>query len=230
MLNAGQICTNVDYLFLPEDRADEFVAEAKRCFNHLQPDINSGDYTAIIDQRSYDRLQATAQDAEAKGARLVDLYDGPPADALRRIMAPRLVLGATEDMEVMQREIFGPLLPVLTYRDPQEVLAYVNARPRPLAFYLYSNDAQLQQHYLNNTISGGVGINDAVVQAGLHDLPFGGTGNSGMGHYHGYEGFLTFSKLRPVFRQGPLRGLDLLRPPYRGWPERLLKLMSRLVR
>jgi coniferyl-aldehyde dehydrogenase len=222
MLNAGQICTNVDYLFLPEDKVEEFIHEARIWLNVHQPDINNGDYTAIIDQRSYERIEATVMDAWDKGARIIDIYHGPAADVGRRIMPPRLMVGVTESMEIMQREIFGPLLPILTYSSAQQVLDYVNSKPRPLAFYIFSNDKSLQRHYLNHTISGGVGINEAVVQAGIHDLPFGGSGNSGMGHYHGYEGFLTFSKLRPVFRQGPMRGLDFLLPPYCGWSSRLL--------
>lgn len=230
MLNAGQICTNVDYLLLPEGQVEEFIREATAIVNRRFPDINNGDYTAIIDQRSYDRIQATASDAQTKGARLVDLYTGPQADSARRIMAPRIVLKVTDDMDVMQREIFGPLLPIRTYKTKEEVVDYVNARPRPLAFYIYSNDTAVQSYYLNNTVSGGVGINESVVQAGIHDLPFGGTGNSGMGHYHSHEGFMTFSKLRPVFKQGPFRGLDFFLPPYAGWPTRLLAFMTKMKR
>jgi coniferyl-aldehyde dehydrogenase len=230
MLNAGQICTNVDYLFLPEGKVEEFIQEARIWFNEHQPDINDGDYTAIIDQHSYDRIEATVTDAWDKGANIIDIYHGPAADVTFRIMPPRLMVGVRDDMEIMQREIFGPLLPILTYSSPQQVLDYVNSKPRPLAFYIFSNDQSLQRHYLNHTISGGVGINEAVVQAGIHDLPFGGSGNSGMGHYHGYEGFLTFSKLRPVFRQGPMRGLDFLLPPYKGWSSKLLDALLWLKR
>ena len=230
MLNAGQICTNVDYLFLPEGKVDEFISEAKAIVNKRFADINNGDYTAIIDQVSYDRLQATAAEAVAKGAQLVDLYSGPAADGARRIMPPRIVINVNDDMDIMQREIFGPLLPIQTYRTKEEVVEYIGERPRPLAFYVYSNDSGLQQYYLNNTISGGVGINESVVQAGIHSLPFGGTGNSGMGHYHGYEGFTTFSKLRPVFKQSPWRwrALNLFAPPYKGLPNKLLNFMIRL--
>ena len=227
MLNAGQICTNVDYLFLPEDKVEAFITEARAIFNARIPDINNGDYTSIIDQRSYDRLQATVADAAAKGARIVDLYTGPAPDATRRLLPTRIVVGVSDDMEIMQREIFGPLLPIRTYQTREEVVRYVGERPRPLAFYIYSNDRALQDYYLNNTISGGVGINESVVQAGIHDLPFGGSGNSGMGHYHGYEGFLAVSKLRPVFKQGPLRVLSLFHPPYRGLPARLLAFMQK---
>jgi coniferyl-aldehyde dehydrogenase len=228
MLNGGQICTNVDYLMLPANKVDEFVSEARSLFNKRIPDINNGDYTAVIDQRSYDRLEATLADAVAKGARVVDLYEGPAPDVTRRLMPTRLVLDVTDDMLIMQREIFGPLLPIRTYVSKEEATDYINDRPRPLALYIFSNDKALQEHYLHNTISGGVGINESVIQAGLHDLPFGGSGNSGMGHYHGHEGFVTFSKLRPVFKQGPVRGLDLFLPPYHGWSTRILDFMMKL--
>ena len=137
-------------------------------------------------------------------------------------MAPRIVLDVTDDMDIMQREIFGPLLPIKTYRDPAEVIEYVDARPRPLAFYVYTKDRKLADWYIDNTMSGGVSVNDGLIHAALHDLPFGGVGNSGMGHYHGKEGFLTFSKQRPVFYQGPLRAMSLLMPPYKGRAGKLL--------
>ena len=228
MLNAGQICTNVDYLLLPESKVEEFVSEARTLFNKRIPDINSGDYTAVIDQRSYDRLEATLADAVAKGAKVIDLYQGPAPKEGMRLMPTRLVLNVTDDMLIMQREIFGPLLPIRTYQTKEEATQYINDRPRPLALYVYSNDKALQDYYLNNTISGGVGINESVIQAGLHDLPFGGSGNSGMGHYHSKEGFMTFSKLRPVFKQGAIRGLDLFLPPYAGWSTRILNFMMKM--
>ena len=128
-------------------------------------------------------------------------------------------------MQVMQREIFGPLLPILGYRDHDQVVQYINDRPHPLALYLFSHQRALQRHYLAQTLSGGVTLNDTLLHAGQHHLPFGGVGHSGMGHYHGREGFLTFSKLRPVFRQGPLRTVDFLQPPYAGLAGRMLDLM-----
>jgi coniferyl-aldehyde dehydrogenase len=228
MLNAGQICTNVDYILMPADKVDEFIAECKTIFNTRIPDINNGDYTAVIDQRSHDRLEGMLTEATSRGARVVDLYTGPAPKAGSRLMPTKLVLNAPDDTEIMQREIFGPLLPILTYKTKEEALAYINARPRPLALYLYSDDSSLQDYVLNNTISGGVGLNESVIQAGLHDLPFGGSGNSGMGHYHGYEGFATFSKLRPVFKQGGIRALDLFLPPYAGWPSRILGFMMNM--
>ena len=228
MLNAGQICTNVDYLLLPEGKTDAFLREAEAAIARYYPDIANGDYTAIIDRRQYDRLQALRRDAEARGARLVNLCGGQKGDAGRRIMPLEAVLNTSDEMDVMREEIFGPLLPVLTYRSKEEVADYIGARPRPLALYIFSNDRSLQDYYLNNTISGGVGINECLIQSSLHSLPFGGSGNSGMGHYHGLEGFLTFSKLRPVFRQGPLRALGLLMPPYAGRASKLLDMLMRM--
>jgi coniferyl-aldehyde dehydrogenase len=117
-------------------------------------------------------------------------------------------------MLVMQREIFGPLLPVKSYSTAAEVISYINSKPRPLAFYPFTDDKTLQQHYLQQVMSGGVTVNHAILHVGQHDLPFGGIGQSGMGHYHGYEGFITFSKLRPVFYQGAYNSVSMLLPPY----------------
>jgi coniferyl-aldehyde dehydrogenase len=226
--NAGQICTNVDYLFLSEGQVDAFVEHARRIVNRRYPDINGDDYTAIIDQRSYDRLGDTLADARAKGARVVDLFEGQRPDAARRKFPLHLVLDPNDDMIVMQREIFGPLLPVITYRTRDEVVRYVNSHPRPLALYVFTRDKALQRYYLMNTLSGGVTFNDCLLHTGVHSMPFGGVGTSGMGHYHGHEGFLTFSKLRPVVYQGPVRAIDLLTPPYAGWPRRMLDVLLRL--
>ena len=225
MLNAGQICTNVDYLFLPAGREQAFIDHARRILAQRYPDLLNGDYTAIIDQRQYDRLQAMLQDAVAQGAQAVPLLPGQAGDAARRIMPPVALLNVHDGMQVMQREIFGPLLPILPYQNKDEVIGYINDRPHPLALYLFSEDKALQQCYLEQTLSGGVTINDTLLHAGQHALPFGGVGNSGMGHYHGHEGFLTFSKLRPVFRQGPLRTVDFLMPPYTGLAGRMLNFM-----
>ncbi len=228
MFNAGQICTNVDYLFLPEGAEQAFVDEARRICNGRYPDINNGDYTAVIDQRSYDRLQATLEDARAKGARIVNLFENQQPDAERRIFPPHIVLDVTDEMEIMQREVFGPLLPVKSYSDHQAVIDYIDGHPRPLAFYVYTKDKSLRDWYIDNTMSGGVTVNDGLLHAAQHDLPFGGVGNSGIGHYHGYEGFSTFSKLRPVFYQGPLRSVDMLMPPYAGKANKILNFMLKM--
>jgi coniferyl-aldehyde dehydrogenase len=228
MLNAGQICTNVDYLFLPEDKVDDFVRHAREVVQQRYPDVNSNDYTSIIDERSYRRLETTLEDARRKGATLVNLVEGQSPDRAQRKFPPHIVLNPTDEMEILQREIFGPLLPIKTYRTKEEVAEYVKARPRPLAFYIYTNDTGLQEWYLTHIMSGGVSINDGLIHAGLHALPFGGIGNSGMGHYHGVEGFTTFSKMRPIFKQGPIRMMNKMMPPYEKGAFKLINLMLRM--
>jgi coniferyl-aldehyde dehydrogenase len=226
MFNAGQICTNVDYMFLPKGSEDEFVRHCRRLFADRFPDINGQDYTSIIDERSFTRLQATLEDARTKGAVLVNLAEEQIPDAKRRKFAPHLVLNPIEDMIVMQREIFGPILPIKTYADRQEVADYINSHDRPLAIYPFTHNAELRDFYISRVMSGGVSVNEALLHVGQHDLPFGGVGASGMGHYHAREGFNTFSKLRPVFYQGPLSPIQMLfQPPYSGRPMSVLQTM-----
>ena len=229
MFNAGQICTNVDYMFLPQGKEDEFVGHCKRLFAERFPDINGNDYTSIIDDRSFARLQATLDDARAKGAVLINLAEGQVPDPTLRKFPPHIVLNATEDMAVLQREIFGPILPVKAYSNRQEVADYINAHDRPLAIYPFTHDAGLRDFYISRVMSGGVSVNEALLHVGQHDLPFGGVGASGMGHYHAREGFNTFSKLRPVFYQGPFSAIQMLfQPPYAGRPLKILKAMIKM--
>jgi coniferyl-aldehyde dehydrogenase len=226
MFNAGQICTNIDYVFIPEGTQDAFVGHCKRLFAQRYPDINGVDFTAIIDQRSYDRLQASLDEARAKGATLVNLAEGQYPDPALRKMAPHLVLNATPDMVLSQREIFGPILPVRTYKNEQEVADYINRHDRPLAIYPFTHNKALQNFYISNVMSGGVSVNEALLHVAQHDLPFGGVGPSGMGHYHSREGFNTFSKLRPVFYQGPFSAVQLLfQPPYANKARKMLDFL-----
>lgn len=225
IFNAGQVCVNVDYLFISGDRIDEFVSEAKAWVKKHCPDINSDDYTSIIDDNSFKRLNEALEDAKNKGATVINLSDGQESNAERRKMAPHIVLNASEDMVLLQREIFGPILPVLPYKDQTEVCQYVNRRDRPLAFYPFTNDRKLQSYYLDHVMSGGVCVNDALIHPGQHDLPFGGVGASGMGHYHGYEGFAAFSKLRPVFYQAGFSSLKFLAPPYGKLANKILNFI-----
>ena len=214
MYNAGQTCVAPDYLFVPQEKVDDFIEQARLVAAKRYQKLDTPDYTAIIDGRAYSRLLQTLDDAEHKGAKRLSLIDtDQPNDSLQKI-PPTLLLDVNDDMTVMQDEIFGPLLPIKPYRDLDEVLRFINARERPLALYLFSNDKRVQQRVLTSTISGGVCINDCMMHPAQHDLPFGGIGNSGMGQYHGYEGFIEFSKLRPVFRQAKVPGAALLAPPY----------------
>jgi coniferyl-aldehyde dehydrogenase len=226
-LNAGQICTTVDHVFVPRARVDEFARLAEATVPRHYANLASPDYTSIIDQRSFDRLVAALDDARRRGARIVPLLPGPATDAATRRIAPHLVLDAPADCELMQREIFGPLLPVLPYDSLDEVIARINAGPRPLALYPFSHDRQRLERLVTHVMSGGVSINDALFHVAQHDLPFGGVGESGMGHYHGREGFETFSKLRPVFHQSRWATTRLLAPPYGKLADRMLAFLSR---
>jgi coniferyl-aldehyde dehydrogenase len=224
-LNAGQTCLAPDYLFIPESKRDAFVAAAKRIVPQRYPDTNQQSYTSVIDEKSYQRLRGTLDDARQKGAEVISLVpDMPFNDALRKI-PPHLVLGVSDEMTIMREEIFGPLLPVKTYRDLDEVIAYVNGRDRPLGFYIFTHDAATQDKLVYSTISGGVTVNNCMLHVAQHDVPFGGIGASGMGHYHGYEGFLEFSKLRPVFKNPRLSLLHMFYPPYSARTRRLLDLL-----
>ena len=227
LFNAGQICTTVDYLFLPRARVDDFVELARRIVPARYPSIASPDFTSIIDERAFRRVVAAIEDAAARGATLVQLVPGPRWDAATRKIAPLLVLDAPADCELLTREIFGPVLPVLRYDSLEETIARVNAGPRPLAIYPFSKDAARVGLLVDRIMSGGVSVNDALFHVAQHDLPFGGVGASGMGHYHGYEGFLNFSKLRPVFRQAGFSPMKFLSPPYGRFADFLLGLLSK---
>jgi coniferyl-aldehyde dehydrogenase len=229
MLNAGQICTNIDYAFVPEGKETEFAEQCKRIVAERYPDLNGADYTSVIDERSFERLENTLEDARAKGALIVPLAEGQSPNRALRKFPPHLVLKPSPDMTISQREIFGPILTVRTYTSEKEVARYINSQDRPLALYPFTKDKALQQFYISNVMSGGVSVNEGLLHVGQHDLPFGGVGPSGMGHYHAREGFNTFSKLRPVFYQGPFSAIQMFfQPPYAGRPTQLMNLLLKL--
>jgi coniferyl-aldehyde dehydrogenase len=226
-VNAGQTCLAPDYLFIPEAKRDQFVAAALKIMPQRYPDTNDRSYTSVIDEKSYRRLRATLEDAEQKGAKVVPLVPGAACnDALRKI-PPHAVIDVNDGMTIMQEEIFGPLLPIKTYTTIDEVIAYVNDRDRPLGLYLFTNDKKVEEKILYNTISGGVTINNCMMHIAQHDLPFGGVGASGIGHYHGYEGFVEFSKMRPVFTQPWFSMLHRFYPPYTALHDRVFNLLLR---
>ena len=218
-LNAGQICLAPDYVLAPADRLDAFVAEAKTAAARLFPTLRDNpDYTAIVSDRHYARLAGYLDDARAKGAEIVEI--NPAGEDLRlqphRRMAPALILNPTDDMKIMQEEIFGPLLPVRAYREIDEAIDYINVRDRPLGLYYFGTDAAERDRVIDRTTAGGVTVNDVVMHFAQEELPFGGIGPAGMGAYHGHDGFREFSHRKSVFHQmkrdiGPLR---MLRPPY----------------
>jgi coniferyl-aldehyde dehydrogenase len=230
LVNAGQTCLAPDYLFVPEGKRDTFVAAAKRIVAERYPDTDDRSYTSVIDEKSYRRLRATLEDAERKGATLVSLVPGAAFNDEYRKIPPTLVLDPTDDMTILREEIFGPLLPIKTYRRLDEVIEYVNVRDRPLGFYFFTNDAAVEEKLLYSTISGGVTVNNCMLHVAQHDLPFGGIGASGMGHYHGWEGFLEFSKLRPVFTHPRFSMLHRFYPPYKPQHRRMIDMLLKLKR
>ena len=228
LVNAGQTCLAPDYLFLPEGSEDRFVAAAQRLVAERYPDTNDASYTSLIDDKAYRRLRMTLEDAEAKGAKLVPLVPNASFNDVLRKFPPYLVLNVTEDMMIMKEEIFGPLFPVMTYKDLDQTIEYVTHRDRPLGFYVFTNDRARKDKLLYSTISGGVTINNCIIHVAQHDLPFGGVGASGIGHYHGYEGFVEFSKMRPVFTNPWFSLLHWFYPPYTGKQERMIDMTIKL--
>lgn len=226
-LNAGQICTSVDHLWLPHAKIAPFVQEAQRIVPKRYPTLASTDYTSIIDQSAFDRLLTALDDARERGAQVVQLVPGPASDAATRKIAPCIVLDAPNDSILWQREIFGPILPIRGYQALDDVVAAVNAGARPLAIYPFSNDPAVVQSLIERIMSGGVSVNDGLFHVGQHDLPFGGVGASGMGHYHGREGFETFSKMRPVFYQARFSTLKFMMPPYGRFASKMLAYLTK---
>ncbi|WP_416427374.1 coniferyl aldehyde dehydrogenase [Pseudomonas sp. App30] len=212
-LNAGQTCVAPDYVLVPAERLDAFVDAYRQAVLGFYPQVHGNpDYTHIINERQLARLNHYLDDARRKGARVVELYPQTP-DA-GRCLAPQVLLNVNDGMTVMQDEIFGPLLPIVPYGELDEALAYVNARPRPLALYYFGYDKAAQQHVLAHTHSGGACLNDTLLHVAQDDMPFGGIGPSGMGHYHGHEGFLTFSKAKGVLVKQRFNAARVIYPPY----------------
>jgi coniferyl-aldehyde dehydrogenase len=229
LFNAGQTCVAPDYVLLPKGRVDAFVEECKSATKDMYPKLGgNSDYTSIVNAKHYARLQGYLTDAEEKGAKLVKLDPGGETlSEESRKMHPHLVLDPKDNMTVMQDEIFGPILPIVTYETLDGALDYINDRPRPLALYTFDHDERRIERVLTETLSGGVTVNETMLHVAQDDLPFGGVGPSGMGHYHAKEGFDSFSKKRGVFFQSRLSGTTLLYPPYGGTLDKLLKLLLR---
>lgn len=220
LLNAGQTCIAPDYVLVPHAQRDTFVGELSRAAHQMYGDSAANpDYTAIISERHFNRLHALVDEALAQGAKAqwptFSATSGDAAHGHARKFPPTLLLDVRPDMRVMQEEIFGPVLPIVTYSgDVDEAIAFVNERDRPLALYWYGTDTDHRDRVLDRTVSGGVTVNDCIWHFGQESQPFGGVGASGMGAYHGEWGFRTFSKEKPVFLQARLNGIGLLYPPY----------------
>ena len=227
-LNSGQICVAPDYVFCPQEKVSEFIGEYKKQFQKMYgSENNSIDYGNIINDSQYSRLTSWLDDAVSKGAIVASAND-QEIDRSSRNLATQLVTNVNDDMILMQQEIFGPILPIMGYKTIDEAINYVNDRPRPLALYIMSFDKPTQQHLLAYTHSGGVCINETVFHVAADDAPFGGLGASGMGHYHGNEGFHTLSKAKTVLKRGKLNTGKLVHPPYgRSIQKFLLKVFMR---
>jgi coniferyl-aldehyde dehydrogenase len=186
LANGGQICISPDYLLLPKGETEDFIAAYQQEVDTLYPNVGDNpDYTSILNDRNFARLSGLVDDAKAKGARVIEIGTKQPRGSQSRMFPPTLLLDSTDDMAVMQEEIFGPILPVVTYEGLDDAIAYVNARPRPLALYFFGTDKTSQRLVVERTTSGGVLINDTILHYAQDDLPFGGIGSSGMGTYHG---------------------------------------------
>lgn len=219
MLNAGQICLAPDYVFVPKERLDDFVDSTRQSVARMYPTLlDNDDYTSVINDRHFDRIRSYVDEARDKGAEVVEInpagedFSQQPNNKL----PPTLIIDPDDDLAVMQDEIFGPVLPVKPYDDIEQAIGFINERPRPLGLYYFGADAQEEATMLGRTTSGGVTVNDVIMHVAQEDLPFGGVGPSGMGAYHGFDGFKTFSHAKSVFTQSKINVAELagLQPPY----------------
>ncbi|HET8707197.1 MAG TPA: coniferyl aldehyde dehydrogenase [Pseudomonadales bacterium] len=213
--NAGQTCTAPDYLFCPKGKVEEFVAEFTKIVGTLYPSmLNNPDYTSVVNAKQYTRLQGYLRDAREKGARIIEINPGNERFENTHKMPVTMVLDVTDDMEIMKNEIFGPVLAVKTYERIEEALNYITERDRPLALYYFDYDSSRADYIIKNTHSGGMCINDTVSHGAIDDLPFGGVGASGMGKYHGFEGFTTMSNAKAILEKPKFYAIKFILPPF----------------
>ena len=232
MMNAGQICLAPDYLYVPDDKQDDAIAGVTQGVANMYPTLlDNEDYASVVTDRHFDRLQGMVEDARSKGAEVIEVNPGGEdfSNTNARKMPLTILKNVNEDMQAMQEEIFGPVLPVKTYRNIDEAIDYVNERDRPLGLYFFGGDKGEQERVLTRTISGGVTVNDVIFHVSMEDLPFGGVGPSGMGSYHGVEGFREFSHARSVYTQPKIDVAKLggFKPPYGSATEKAVKTMMK---
>jgi coniferyl-aldehyde dehydrogenase len=224
--NAGQTCVAPDYLLLPKGKTAEFTKGYQDFVNTMYPTLaHNDDYTSIVNDKQYNRLQGYLEDAQAQGANIVELNTQKESLTEVRKIAPTLVTGVTTDMEIMKNEIFGPILPIIEYDQLDDALKFINSQPHPLAFYYFDVDQARAEYVAERTHSGHFGINQTLTHVAQDDLPFGGVGASGMGKYHGKEGFFSFSHERSVMSNpvsSKLYSLKLILPPYNKAVHKLL--------
>lgn len=228
-MNAGQICVAPDYILLPEHKIEDFIFSFKERFKKLydndQAELN---YTSIINGKQYQRLFMCLDDAKNKGANIIDIDNSNSLNnSNTKKMAPKLVTNVSDDMKIMKEEIFGPILPIIGYSGIDEAIYYINKRPSPLACYLMSFNKKLHNKIIDGVRCGGMSINDTIVHVSIDDAPFGGIGHSGMGKYHGKEGFLTFSHAKTVLKRGKFYPMKFLFPPINKF---IMKLINRSIK
>ncbi len=227
MLNAGQVCLAPDYLLVPKEAEAEIAEAVAGQVAQLYGDVRSNpDYTAVINDRHKARLDGYLADAKQKGAHVHVVGGGSGEGSNSRMMPLTILRGVTDQMQVMQEELFGPILPILPYEQIDEAIDYVNAHDRPLALYYFGTDEAEQRRVLDRTHSGGVTLNDTIFHVSQEELPFGGIGPSGMGTYHGPDGFKTFSHARAIYRQTNRNLMKLIGalPPYGRRLKQVLKM------
>ena len=232
MLNAGQICLAPDYLYVPESKQDEAIHGVWQGTANMYPTLlDNEDYASVVTDRHFDRLQELVADARDKGAEVIEVNPGNEdfSNTNARKMPLTILKNVNDDMRAMQEEIFGPVLPVKTYRHIDEAIDYVNDHDRPLGLYFFGQDSDEREKVLSRTISGGVTVNDVIFHVSMEDLPFGGVGPSGMGSYHGVEGFREFSHARSIYTQPKIDVAKLggFKPPYGPATEKAVKTMMK---
>jgi coniferyl-aldehyde dehydrogenase len=231
LINAGQTCIAPDYVLVPRGDVDRFVQVLRASMTRLYPTFRANpDYTSIISEGHLRRLRDLVEDAGARGARIIEIEPSTTASQRAgRQLTPTLLLDVDDGMRVMREEIFGPVLPIVPYDTLADALDYVNQRERPLALYWFGMNRAARDQVLLGTIAGGVSINDTLLHIAQEELPFGGVGPSGQGHYHGEFGFRQFSKEKPVFTQSRFSGAGIIRPPYKPSIGRVLRWLSRFT-
>ena len=217
-LNAGQICLAPDYVFIPKDKKEDFISQSKKVVTEMYPSLKENpDYTSVINQRHYDRLQGYIEEAKEKGFEVIEINPSNEdfSQQAHHKIPPTLIVDPDDSLSVMKEEIFGPILSVKTYENIEDTVDYINSKDRPLGLYYFGDDKEEMQNVLENTTSGGVTINDVVFHVGQDNAPFGGVGPSGTGSYHGVEGFKNFSHTKTIYTQSKFDGLfGLFRPPF----------------
>ena len=226
-MNSGQTCVAPDYILCPENRVREFVdawtAQVKQSYPTM---VNNPDYTAIVNERQLKRLQGYVSEAREKGAEVIEINPANEDFSGSQKLPHTMVLNVTDDMQISHDEIFGPLMIVVPYKTLDDAIDYVNERPRPLALYYFDWNQANGDKVLKSTHSGGVCLNDTISHVGVDDIPFGGIGPSGMGAYHGPEGFKTFSKAKGIYKKGKFNATKFILPPYgRGMHKMIDKFM-----